>query len=465
MKAKVLFLYPNISGIRRIPIGISILSACLKKAGHTVDIFDATFYQKTDTDNDRREELGIVQKVDMSNIFTHFHESDFREDFIKKVKIAEPDIIAISLLQDNYHLTKKIIQGVKNYSKAFVVAGGVMPTIAPAEVLSSLDIDAVVIGEGEKAIVELSTNVANGRNPYAIPNLSYFSNGERIQNLLMPPIPLTELPAHDYSIFNEEHLWRPFIGNSWKTGYVELTRGCPYSCTFCANKQINSLYKNQRRMRSRGIEQFIQEVKNIKEQYGLQLIAFCDENFLSLRNLEEFAISWESSIRLPFMIQTRIETINPEKLKLLKRAGCVTISIGIECGDENFRRKMLNRFYSNNMVKRVFKWCRNAGIRTTANNIIGFPHETEKQIIKTIILNRQCAPDSVSVAIFAPYLGSELHKVCIESGLIGNDIPDITAPMYQSCLNFPPEHQEMLQYYFENFNMLVFSDKEIRIHH
>jgi len=167
-KLKVLFIYPNISGARRIPLAISILSSCLKKAGYSVDVFDATFYQKKDKANDLRVKIGIFKDVDMSSVYTRVEEGDTREDFIKKVASYKPDIIAVTLLQDNYFLSQKILKGVKNYSTAFVVAGGHLPTSDPQKVLSGLDIDAVVMGEGEIAIVELADNIVNKRDPYTL---------------------------------------------------------------------------------------------------------------------------------------------------------------------------------------------------------------------------------------------------------------------------------------------------------
>ena len=462
MKAKVLFVYPNVSGIRRIPLGISILSACLKKAGHSVDLFDSTFYQKTDEENEKREELGFVLKVDMTDKHMHLEAGDVREDFIRKLKSFNPDIIAFSLLQDNFHYTRKHFYGFREFSNAFVIAGGVMPTLVPAKVLRSLEIDAAFVGEGERAIVELADNVVQGKNPLSSPNLAYLSNDELVQNHRLPPVPLTELPHHDYELFHEEHLWRPFVGKPWKTGYVELTRGCPYSCTFCANAEINRMYV-EGRLRSRDIDQLLEEVQSLKARYNIGIFFFCDENFLSLQRLKEFSEKWQSLIGLPFMIQSRIETIKPEKLAWLKQAGCHTISIGIESGDPKFRRDVLKRHYSNESAKSAFDECHKAGIRTTANNIIGFPGETEEQIVATIALNRECQPDSVSIAVFAPYLGSELHAVSEKEGLIPEDeIPDIEALMYQSCLNFSPEYMEMLQHYFESFHDLVFSDRDIR---
>ncbi|MBN2406660.1 MAG: B12-binding domain-containing radical SAM protein [Elusimicrobia bacterium] len=462
MKTKVLFVYPNVSGIRRIPLGISILSACLKKKGHTVELFDATFYQKTDTDNDRREELGFVIKVDMASHYRRYESTDVHEDFVKKIREFGPDMICISLLQDNFHFTRSLLKGIKQHTKALVVAGGIMPTLTPEFLLKDMEIDAVIIGEGEKAIVDLADSIARNGNPHDVPNMAYISGGEFIANPVISPVELKKLPPHDYSIFDEEHLWRPFIGKTWKTGYFELTRGCPYGCTFCANRQINGLYGKKGRMRRRSIDQLIDEVSLIKKQYGLTLVSFCDENFLNQPDLEEFSGKWKASVNLPFMTQTRVETVSPEKLALLKEAGCVSVSIGIESGDEEFRRTMLNRSYTNEKLKQVFKWCREAGIRTTANNIIGFPHETEEHIKKTISVNRECEPDSISIAVFAPYMGCTLYDTCVREKLIGSEIPRTDALMYESCLNFSQDHKKMLRYYFENFNQLVFSGEKAK---
>jgi anaerobic magnesium-protoporphyrin IX monomethyl ester cyclase len=462
MAIGILFIYPNINGIRRIPLGISILSACVKKAGHKVALFDATFYKKTDYENERREDLGIVKKVDMSNKYSYISSSHIKKDIKKRIQDFKPDIIAISFLQDEYYHAKKILAGIRKYSKAFIIAGGVMPTLAPYEVLRELELDAVIIGEGEGAFVKLTDNIADNKDPFDTPNLAYLKNAKLVRNSLTSLVDLNELPLYDYSIFSEEHLWKPFIGRSWRTGYVELTRGCPFNCSFCANPTLNSMYHHQIRIRSKKIDRFIAEAKMLRDTYKLELFAFNDENFLFVKDLKEFALKWKKTINLPFMIQTRVETISLEKLKLLKEAGCITISIGIESGDEQFRRSVLNRKYSNDQVKQAFEQCRKAGIRSTANNMIGFPDEAEEQIIKTIELNRECSPDSVTNAIFAPYLGCALQHKCVQKGLISDGVLKADIPTYKTSLKYSLAHKKMISYYFQKFNALVYSNKKVK---
>jgi radical SAM superfamily enzyme YgiQ (UPF0313 family) len=214
-------------------------------------------------------------------------------------------------------------------------------------------------------------------------------------------------------------------------------------------------------VRSRDVDVFMSEVKALQQKYDLELFAFNDENFLFLKDLESFVAKWKKNIDKPFMIQTRVETITKEKLLLLKDAGCITICIGIESGDEDFRRVELKRNYSNEDVLRVFRLCAEVGIRSTANNIIGYPHETEEHILSTIKLNKLCAPDSITNAIFTPYIGCELFDVCLNEKLILEELSANCTPFYETRLQFSQEHKDMIRFYFDNFNDFVFGDKTI----
>ena len=454
---RILLVYPNVHGIRRIPLALSYLSACLKQDGHEVQLFDATFYRPSDEDNDRREELEIVKPVDMSSVYRTHISSDMRSDFIRQIEALDPDVIGVSLLQDNFDLTRGLLAGIKQRSRALVVIGGIMPTLAPELVLKQIDCDAVIVGEGESAFPELVNRLSNHSDWRATRNLRYLDGERLVANPMAAPVDLDTLPPLDYSLFEPEHLWRPFDGACWKAGYFELTRGCPYGCTFCANTTINSLYGAKGRIRHKTVGLFIEQAKKLVADNALNFGVFCDENFLSLRELQEFSRLWAGEIRIPFIIQTRPESITDDRMRLLAEAGCASISIGIESGDEEFRRKILNRNYSNARLIEAFQICKKHGIRTTANNMIGFPMETEANIKETILLNQQCKPDSVSVAIFAPYIGCALYQYCRDNDLIDDgSMLSGDAHMYKTSLNLDASWKQMIARYFDNFNRLVY---------
>ena len=133
-----------------------------------------------------------------------------------------------------------------------------------------------------------------------------------------------------------------------------------------------------------------------------------DECFGSGEYYQRFASFWKE-IDLPTILDTRPEMINDRMIELLKKIRCISVSMGIEAGNETQRREMLNRNISNDTIKRAFSLLLKANIRASAFNIIGFPHDTKEKIMETIKLNRECRPDFKTVFIFAPFPKTRLR--------------------------------------------------------
>jgi radical SAM superfamily enzyme YgiQ (UPF0313 family) len=172
---------------------------------------------------------------------------------------------------------------------------------------------------------------------------------------------------------------------------------------------------------------------------------------MTLPRLEEFRDKYPREVGVPFIIQTAVETITEEKVRLLAEAGCVTISIGIESGSPRVRKHIIRKFATEDDVARAFAICRHYGVRTTANNIIGLPFETEDDVLETIRFNRRVRPASVSVAYFAPYLGTELRKMAIEAGVIGEQWDPEINIRRGSILDMPQISGDTLDELFDCF--------------
>ena len=123
-------------------------------------------------------------------------------------------------------------------------------------------------------------------------------------------------------------------------------------------------------------------------------------------------------IKIPFFIESRVETVRPGYAKRLESVGCAGVAMGVESGSIELRKTLLKRRMPDEIIVKAFKEFENTSIRISANNIIGFPTESREDIMKTIELNRKINPDSVVVNAFRPYSGTELRKICIEKGLI-----------------------------------------------
>jgi len=126
-------------------------------------------------------------------------------------------------------------------------------------------------------------------------------------------------------------------------------------------------------------------------------------------------------IRLPFWMQSRPETIRRDYIEQLKEVGCHRASMGLEHGNEEFRIKVLKKTFDESVMINATKIITDAQIPLTVNNMIGFPDETRELIFDTIELNRKLSAESINCAVFAPFHGTPLQKVCVEKGLIAED--------------------------------------------
>ena len=247
----------------------------------------------------------------------------------------------------------------------------------------------------------------------------------------------TLLPP-DYTLYDDKRFWKKMGGKAVRTVAMELSRGCPYKCTFCCVPMQQHQHRSSRDKyaeyagidknlnnkldpyhREKTIPQFVDEVITAKNKYKLDFIYFTDESFLSMRpeRFDEFIDAY-GKIKVPFFIETRAETVKAGYAKRLESVGCAGVAMGVESGSIELRKKLLKRHMPDEIIINAFKEFSNTSIRISANNIIGFPTETREDIMKTIELNKIINADSVVVNAFRPYSGTELRKICIEKGLI-----------------------------------------------
>ncbi len=422
---RVLFIYPNTMMATLVPIHISILSACLRKKGFTVDLFDTTYYITEEISFEQRKvELLQIKAFNFSKKGVGLKQGNIYEDLKTKVVSFNPDLIAVTIVEDTYDLVNSLLSSIEDVNIP-VIAGGVFVTFSPLEVINNKNIDMICIGEGEEALLELCEKLSKGEDITHIRNLWTKKNGEVIKNPLRPAIDINRLPFINYDIFEQRRLYRPMYGKIFTMIHVEIDRGCPYSCTYCEAPQLRKLYKNSdcgTYYRKKDVDRLIAEMKHLVKVYNPDYINFNAESFLakSVSELKQFARGYKG-IGLPFWCQSRPETVTEEKIRILKDMRCQNLQFGIEHGNEQFRRKMLNRHHSNEQMLKAFSIVEKFKISYTVNNIIGFPDETRELIFDTININRQINPSTINCYIFAPYKGIALHKYCIEKGYIDKD--------------------------------------------
>ena len=153
---KVLFIYPNAEGYGRVSLGISVIMSALVEKGHQIDLFDSTFILKTEnTDNILREQSGLVLPTNTSHLYDSHFQEDVDEMLREKVKSFSPDLVAVTIVEENYPLADHFLGIIKSLdNKMITIVGGSTPTVAPEVILGNPLIDFLVQGEGEEATEE-----------------------------------------------------------------------------------------------------------------------------------------------------------------------------------------------------------------------------------------------------------------------------------------------------------------------
>ena len=443
---RVLLVYPNFQMVNLLPTNIAVLSACLKQAGITVRLFDTTLYRTAEKSvDDIRVEHMQLRPFNLMDKGVDYKSSDVFEDFKKTVDEYRPHLIGVSATDDTYDLGIALLSKVK-HKGIHKIIGGIYPTFSPDEVINNPNVNSICIGEGERALVEVCMKIRNGAEINNINNLWVKIDGRIYKNGLGTLTDINTLPYEDFNIFEEQRFFRPMQGKIYRMIPVTIDRGCPFSCSFCAAPFQRELYRDSKLrnyFRVKRLDRVMTELKFYIEKYNPDYIYFNSETFFARgeKGIKGFAKQYSKSVGLPFWCQTRVETITEEKVRMLKDMNCDRISIGLEHGNEEFRRKMLRKGFTNRQVIDAFKILEKWQIPVTVNNIIGFPDETRELVFDTIRLNRSIKADSINAYFFMPYSGTPLRQYCIEKGYLQSNAKTDSL-MRRSILNmpqFPPD--------------------------
>lgn len=378
---KVLFLLWQFQFFER--LGPMSLSAVLKKEGHQVNLLNT-------------DKLNFDQVV-------------------RKVKEYSPDIFAYSATTGEHNYYLDLNKRLKKQFKAFSIFGGPHPTFFP-EMIRKSGVDAICIGEGEGAIIDLVKKLENGKSINRIKNL-WVKKGKKIfKNPVRPLIEnLDSLPFPDRGLICETDT----AVKEYKSKYFFAGRGCPYQCTYCFNHKYNRLYKNKGKVvRFRSVDNFIAEILEVKKKYPFEYAMIGDDTFIlkPKKWLREFSIKM-SKTKIRFWCHLRANLVDEETISLLKKAGCFAIWFGLECGNESIRNKLLKRKMTNKQILKTCRLLKKYKIVIASQNLIGLPVKNPLEVdLQTLDFNIKCQPDFAWSSILYPYPGTDICRYAIKNG-------------------------------------------------
>jgi len=417
---RILFLYANCMMENLLPVGPSAVLGGLKKAGFRVRLFDTTFYRTEDEPADMERVRNLqVPAFNYEDAGVSIKQSDVFKDFRSLVDEYKPHIIMASVVESTYSQAIQLLDSVKG-SGSYNLAGGVFAILSPDEVIANSNIDAVCSGEGEDSVVEFCRKFAEEKDYTSIPGMWFKKDGRIIKNPIERLVDLDSAPYLDFSLYEKERFYKPMQGRIFRMLPIEFSRGCPYRCSYCVNHALEHHFAASGKwFRSKSMERIFAEIREYVERYKAEFFYFISESFLSMpaAQFDEFCRRY-AELKIPFWFNTRPETITAEKVNRLKEINCFRMGIGLEHGNEEFRKRMLNRHVSNEKIVEACRIVEGSGIGYSINNIIGFPGETRELVFDTIELNRQIHPNTVGTFVFTPFKGTDLYDYCLQHGYI-----------------------------------------------
>ncbi|MBF0274754.1 MAG: radical SAM protein [Nitrospinae bacterium] len=352
----------------------------------------------------------IEQDVDDIQIPVGVYEKNPYEKFRQSIRKSRFDLVGISAMTCGYNSAQKFAQVAKEEG-AFVVLGGYHPTALPDEVLANPNVDAVIRGEGELTLRELTLEGASKH----VAGLSFKDQGEIIHNLDRPlienldvlPMPLRKIRP---SRFGE-------AGDQYSIDSVYSSRGCIAKCTFCSNDMVNKMLRN------RSPEHFVAELELLHDPNQQRVVKFWDSVFMFdaervekivelmfKKNLTNFNIITES--RSNDVIRCK------HLLKDMKRVGFKKLQIGIESPNpETF--KLLRKGGSNSKHEEAIRLVKEHNMKLEAFFIIGHPNESEEDVKKyPEFVDRLGIEHGALFFVMTPYPGTQIFREYREKNLI-----------------------------------------------
>lgn len=455
---KILLIHPNRYAQRYVSVGIGMISAVLKAAGHEVMYFDTSRFREDTPDNSAGHVLErqtgkmeeVLQFVPVELPAIRKSVNSVNDALHETISAFRPGLIGLSVTSSDFAYAVLLIEQIKRYRIPTII-GGSQCIAAPLETLSVEGVDMVCVSEGEEAVVELAGSLEAGQDRTDIRNI-YFKKGNRtIRNGIRPYADLNSLPFTDLDIFDTYHHLGAYQGGQVMYGRFEIGRGCPYTCSYCINGKLHKLHESEKRhVRYKTPERIIKELRYGLDKIRCDIFRFVDETFTAMPEdyLSEFVGLYRRDIRKPMVIATRPEMVSRRKMEILRGAhDDIQVTMGIESGSEKIRKNVCNRHMSNGTIIEAFRLCKKMGFHTASFNMIGLPGETREDFLQTIRINREAEVDTPMLSFFYPFPGTRLRGHCVEKGYIDDVIHEVDYAVYSVLRmpQFPVEEMEGLK--------------------
>lgn len=387
------------------PLAIASLSSFLRQLGHVVSVFDINcdLYHAVDAEDKKywSNECSDMWRHDDSVKSFCAKYSPVIDDFVSRIMETNPGMVGFSVHFSSIVMTLTLARLIKKRDhNVTILAGGPECGISRGMTLVSDDsIDGIVVGEGESALAELAANNGKMAQGSSVKGVVFKHNGMPIYGGERDAeVPINTLPFPDFSALPtgryEYYGWLPF----------SFSRGCINNCVFC---NIHMLFDRFRNFSAQKVfDTIVYQTQHVEGFHGImfcdsitngdmqQLSLFCNMLIDAKQNRPELRhLVWQA---MHFAIRSELTAAMVEKLS---RSGCQSLGFGMESGSDDVLRSM-RKMHDVRTAAKVLKLVHEAGIKTTAGFIVGFPTETDEDFNATLEFVKENGRyiDSISVS-------------------------------------------------------------------
>ncbi len=340
-----------------------------------------------------------------------------------RLEAFKPDIVGINCQFSRQHkIYHKMLSLVKEFNpKCITIVGGAHATVCPEDILKDPSCDFVLIGEAEESFKDLLLALNEDKDIEKVDGLGWKTKGklhvnekrkwtEDLDSIQFPAYHLMGLDK--YFGLNASH----GIRLKEKFSPIITSRGCPAKCTFCTAKKVWGM-----KYRVRSVENVIDEMKLLRNKYGIEELMFEDDNVtvnpkraksLFLRMIEEnFKFTWDTPNGVG------VWSLDKEFIDLMKQSGCTNLNFPVESGSQFVLDNIIKKPLKLTKVKELINYCKEIKLNYGMFLVIGMPGEKVKDMWESYRFAADCGCYKPHISVATPYPGSALFKECIEKGL------------------------------------------------
>ncbi len=398
---------------------LPIIASVLEKSNYKVKILDFEIYKHK------------INEISLSKLI-------LSQDF---------DIVGISGLITSYSFIQNIINIIKRkYPQKKIIIGGGLASSIPEHALNIMGADFIVYGEGVITVVELLNAINKKQNLKAIKGLYYKSKGKIVKTEPRPLIRnLDDIPRAAYHLLDMEKYvnnFNKFAG--FKRNLVFLTSlGCVGQCTFCFRICGQGSY------RVYSISRVISDLKFLIKKYKIKHFIFIDEEFLLAKKRVKDLCNeiTRNKLNITWNCSARADSINLEIIKLIKKAGCVRVGLGIESGSQIILNNMKKNIKVD-QIKKAIRILRKARMPYGGTMMFGMVGENTQTIEETIKFCKEMEHDTEFFWTI-PYPRTEIYNNLKSEGKIKDEKAFFTqlSDAYKFVINLTDFSDEELKWW------------------